>query len=115
LILLQEPAKDSQLAMPQLPADVLAQVLAHLPQQHRLIVCSTASSSMQTAAVAATRNIKVTFWNRHSWKLDALREWLSKYDSTHAVQHMDFDVKYKMPGIPKAGGYLDLALPWQRL
>jgi hypothetical protein len=67
----QEPVNDAQLVMPQLPPGVLVQVLAHVPQQHRLTVCSTVSSSMHAAAVAATRHIKVSFGNKSQQDLEA--------------------------------------------
>jgi hypothetical protein len=112
---LQEPNIDMQLVVPQLPPDVLVQVLAHVPQQQRLPVCSTVSSSMHAAAVAATRDIKVSFRNKGQSDLNALCAWLSKYDSTQPVQHLNVDVVYRAPGPERRGGYLELALPWQCL
>jgi hypothetical protein len=93
--------------LPQLPEDVLARILSHVPLQQRLGSCSLASRSMRAAAVAATDTIQHNTLKLQS-SADALSAWLQQYGS-QALKRLEIDTpdfincKVKLP------------LPWQCL
>jgi hypothetical protein len=84
----------------QLPADALACVLSHVPQQQRLGSCSLVSRSMHAAAVAATGEL---LQNRIATqqKADSLCAWLRRHGSK-ALKQLDLGadcLAYATPSI----------------
>jgi hypothetical protein len=93
--------------LPQLPADVLPRVLAHVPLQQRLGSCSLVSRSMRAAAVAATDTIQLPELTSQA-KADALCAWLQRYGN-QAVTRLEIDTPILLHHTVK------LPLPWQEL
>jgi hypothetical protein len=102
---LQEPNTTKQL--PQLPEDVLARILSHVPLQQRLGSCSLASRAMHAAAVAATDTIQHNTL-KLQYSANALCAWLQQYGS-QALRGLEIDAPDFMHC------YVKLPLPWQCL
>jgi hypothetical protein len=103
----KQQAKQQAEQLPQLPADVLPHVLAHIPQQQRLGSCSLVSRSMRAAAITATRTIQLPRLTTQA-TADSLCAWLQRHGSEGVtrleVNNPDFSDNCVL-----------LPLPWQQL
>jgi hypothetical protein len=88
--------------LPQLPEDVLARILSHVPLQQRLGSCSLASRAMHAAAAAAATDAIQHNTLKLQSSADALSAWLQQYGS-QALKRLEIDTpdfincKVKLP------------------
>jgi hypothetical protein len=77
--------------LPQLPGELVTQMLRHVDQCQRLTSCNLVCKAWQAAAVAASSDVRVASNSRHfsALSLGSFRQWLRKHAAAVAQLEVD--------------------------